>query len=53
MPSNNKISQVALPDGTTYDLEDPNVGIDSTYENATHTVILTVGSLGDADSTEY
>lgn len=48
-----KISQIKLPNGTTYDLEDPNVGISSTYDNATYTVELVVGSLGDADTTEY
>lgn len=49
----NKISKIALPNGTVYDIEDPNVGITSTYNNNTKTVTLTVGSLGDADSTEY
>ncbi len=48
-----KISQIQLPNGTIYDLEDQNVGISSTYDSATHTVSLVVGSLGDADSTEY
>ena len=51
--TDNKISQIKLPDGTVYDLKDPNVGITSTYNDQTKTVILTVGSLGDADSTEY
>lgn len=48
-----KISQIQLPNGTTYDIEDANVGIDSTYDSSTYTVTLTVGSLGDADTTEY
>ena len=36
-----------------YHLQDANTNIDSTYDSTTHTVTLTVGSLGDADSTEY
>lgn len=48
-----KISQIQLPNGDTYDFEDPNVGISSEYNSNTKTVTLTVGSLGDADSTEY
>lgn len=48
-----KISQIQLPNGTKYDLEDPNVGISSTYDSDTYTVELVVGSLGDADTTEY
>lgn len=48
-----KISQVQLPNGAIYDFEDPNTGITSTYDSNTKTVTLTVGSLGDADSTEY
>ncbi len=47
------ISKIKLPDGTTYNIKDANVGIDSTYDDATDTVTLTVGSLPDADSTEY
>ena len=47
------ISQIQLPEGNKYNLKDANVGIDSEYISATQTVILTVGSLGDADSTEY
>ena len=39
--------------GNTYILQDSNVGIDSTYDEATDTVILTVGSLSDADTTQY
>ena len=43
-------------DGDVYNLEDANVAnmaISSTYDSSTHTVTLTVGALGDADSTEY
>lgn len=49
----NKISKIKLPDGNTYALEDENVGISSTYDSSTKTVTLTVGSLGDADTTGY
>ena len=52
MPDN-KISKIQLPNGTVYNIEDANVGIDSTYDSTTYNVELTVGSLGDADSTEY
>ena len=48
-----QISKIQLPNGTLYDIKDPNIGITSTYDNTTKTVTLTVGSLGDADSTEY
>ena len=48
-----KIHEIQLPNGSTYEFEDPNVGISSTYDSQTKTVILTVGSLGDADNTEY
>lgn len=47
------ISQIQLPDGSKYDVKDPNVGITSTYNSNTKTVTITVGSLGDADNTEY
>ena len=50
---NDKISKITLPDGTTYDLEDENVGIDSSYDSTTKTVTLTAGSLTMADNTEY
>jgi len=47
------ISKISLPSGAIYTIQDENVGITSTYNSNTKTVILTVGSLGDADSTEY
>ena len=47
------ISKISLPNGNLYTIQDENVGISSTYDSTTQTVILTVGSLGDADSTEY
>ena len=40
-------------DGDIYNLVDANTSIDSTYDSSTHTVTLIVGSLSDADSTEY
>ena len=39
--------------GDTYHIKDSNVAIDSTYDDETDTVTLTVGSLGDADTTRY
>lgn len=50
MPS---ISQITLPNNITYDIKDANVDIDSTYDNQTKTVTLTVGSLKNADEQEY
>lgn len=47
------ISKIQLPNGNIYDIKDENIGISSTYDSSTKTVTLTVGSLGDADSTEY
>lgn len=47
------IAKVQLPDGKVYNVKDENVGIVSTYDSTTHTVTLTVGSLEDADGTEY
>ena len=47
------ISKIQLPDGTVCNIKDANVGIDSTYDANTDTVTLVVGSLEDADSTEY
>ena len=47
------ISVIELPDGSKYNIKDANVGIDSTYNSTDQQVILTVGSLNDADSTEY
>lgn len=47
------ISKIKLPDGTVYNIKDANVGVDSTYDSDTLTVTLVVGSLEDADSTEY
>lgn len=48
-----KISKITLPNGQTYSLKDENVSLGSTYDSNTKTVILTVGSLTDADSMEY
>lgn len=58
----NRVSQIQLPDGSIYVIKDPNVGITSIIEDTLDeqgqvlyekNVILTVGSLGDADTTEY
>lgn len=51
--ANGNISKIQLPNGNVYDIKDDNVGITSTYDNNTKTVTLTVGSLKDADNTEY
>ena len=56
MPATGDITQVQLPNGDVYNIKDVNVeniGIDSTYNATDQQVILTVGSLNDADSTEY
>ena len=50
---NDKISKITLPNGTTYDIQDENVGIDSSYNSTTKTVTLSVGSLVIVDGTEY
>ena len=47
------ISVIELPDGSKYNIKDANVGITSTYNSTDEEVILTVGSLNDADNTEY
>lgn len=47
------ISKIQLPNGSTYEIKDPNTTITSSYDSSTKTVTLTVGSLGDADGTEY
>ena len=47
------ISKIELPNGSVYDIKDARVGIDATYDSTTKTVTLTVGSLPDADNTEY
>lgn len=39
--------------GNIYHLQDANTAIDSIYNESEYEVVLTVGSLGDADSTEY
>lgn len=47
------ISKIQLPDGSIYEIKDENTGIDSTYDTQTKNVTLIVGSLNDADGTEY
>lgn len=51
--ANNTISKITLPDGSTYDIKDANVGIASTYDSTTKTVTLLVGSLENADDMEF
>ena len=53
MPETQKISKITLPNGQVYSLKDENVSLGSTYDSTTRTVVLTVGSLNDADTTEY
>lgn len=50
---NEVISQITLPDGTTYDLVDATTTLTSTYDSTTDTVTLMVGSLTVADNNEY
>lgn len=50
---NETISQIQLPNGTTYDIVGKAAAIDSTYNSTTKTVTLTVGTLEDADNTAY
>lgn len=40
-------------DVVTKDYVDLNTVIDSEYDDSTNTVTLVVGSIGDADTTEY
>ena len=54
------VSVIQLPNGDNYNIKDAvtrttaeNVGITSVYNSKDEEVILTVGSLNDADSTEY
>lgn len=47
------VSQIRLPNGSIYDIVGKEAAIESTYDSNTKTVTLTVGSLDDADSTEY
>ena len=51
--SNGNISKIQLPDGSVYDIVGKAAAIDSSYDSATKTVTLTVGTLEDADDTEF
>lgn len=52
--SDGTIKKIQLPDGSIYDIGgSADVDIDSTYNSSTKTVTLTVGSLNNADNTEY
>lgn len=48
-----RISTITLPNGQVYSLKDANVSLSSTYDSLSKTVILSAGSLDDADNTEY
>lgn len=47
------ISKIQLPNGSVYDIVGGEAAIESTYDENTHTVTLTVGTLRDADTTDY
>ena len=47
------ISQIQLPNGNIYDIVGGEAAIESTYDNNTKTVTLTVGIMSDADTTQY
>ena len=52
--SDGTINKIQLPNGNIYDIASQETAIESTYDSNTKTVTLTiVGSLGDADTTEY
>ncbi len=47
------IAKIQLPNGNIYNIKDENVAISSTYNSTDKEVILLVGSLDNADDTEY
>lgn len=47
------ITKIQLPSGVVYNIKDENVSISSTYNSTDKEVILLVGSLNNADETEY
>lgn len=50
------ISQITLPDGTTYDIEDSTargVTLDATYTAATFNLALTLDAADDADNEDF
>ena len=51
--SDGVISKIQLPNGSIYDIGGSDAAIVDTYDSSDYELILSVGSLGDADSTEY
>ena len=51
--SDGVISKIQLPNGSIYDIVGAEATIDSSYDTNTQTVTLTVGTMEDADSTQY
>ena len=51
--SDGVISKIRLPNGSIYDIVGAEATIDSSYDTNTQTVTLTVGTMEDADSTQY
>lgn len=51
--SDGTINKIQLPNGSIYDITGAEAAIESTYDSTTKTVTLVVGTVGDADSTEY
>ena len=50
------ISQIKLPDGNTYDIEDTTargVTLDATYTAGTYNLALTLDSADDADNEDF
>ena len=50
------ISQIELPNGTTYDIEDTvarGVTLDATYTAATYNLSLTLDTADDADEEDF
>ena len=53
---NSTISQIQLPNGTTYDIEDEtarNVGLTATYTAATLDLALELGGIQNADEEDF
>lgn len=51
--SDGVIKKIQLPNGNVYDIAGSEAELDSTYNSTTKTVTLSVGTLEDADDTEY
>ena len=53
---NNTVSQIQLPNGTTYDIEDSTarqIGITATYTAATLDLALDLSGVQDADDDDF